>query len=623
MPSCARCSTSSRERIGRARGGDPAGDGRARPQRRQERDHRDPPGSRRRRGRAVGRRPVPDAHPLRRAARLQGRAAGDRRGQLHVRDQGRRGLLGVQVRGRHAPRPARPRDRVPGPDPHLDRDRRRAARGRGGGGGDRRQRPADRRLPVLGPGRPVGQHDRLGGPDHPQAVRASSSRCRTRSPSCRTASARCGCCARASTSGRSPSSRPRSPPRAWRRSARASAPRRSAPTTTASAGSRTTGSTCSSHNLDGILMGELDELTDALQDDEKRRRLEEHGRLSSRRSSLGDAVSRRASTLAAAGVRLAPAGCRAAARRRARASMRARLVLDAGRAADRRQRGALRGAARPAGRRASRSPTSSGASRSGGSTLAVDARVLIPRPETELLVEVAAGAAGGLRALPDVGTGSGAVALALKRRAARPDVRGIDVSEDALAVARANARAARARGACARRSRPARRRSAYDAVLANLPYVADGAALAPEIARYEPAGALFAGADGLDLIRRLVRSGRSRPRSSWCSRSRSGSTRPMRSPTCWRDAGFGEVERSARSGRVRAGGRRAPMSGRRGCGRSSGASRGGGVALFPSDTVYGLACSPEDPVAVERLYASSAGGRQALGGDVLRPRRSL
>jgi release factor glutamine methyltransferase len=133
--------------------------------------------------------------------------------------------------------------------------------------------------------------------------------------------------------------------------------------------------------------------------------------------------------------------------------------------------------------------------------LAVDPRVLIPRPETELLVELGLGLAGGARVV-DVGTGSGAVALALA--AERPDlsVVGIDVSEDAVAVARSN-------GArlglpvdfvCADLLDAGR----YDAVLANLPYVAAGSRLAPEIAQYEPAGALFAGRDGLDLVRRLV-----------------------------------------------------------------------------------------------------------------------
>lgn len=136
--------------------------------------------------------------------------------------------------------------------------------------------------------------------------------------------------------------------------------------------------------------------------------------------------------------------------------------------------------------------------------LAVDARVLVPRPETELLVEVGLALAAGARVV-DVGTGSGAVALALKDERSDLSVVGTDVSAGALAVARANA----ARlglavdfeqgdllagvGEC-------------DAVLSNPPYVRDAerAVLAPEIVRHEPAGALFAGADGLDVIRRLV-----------------------------------------------------------------------------------------------------------------------
>jgi release factor glutamine methyltransferase len=136
--------------------------------------------------------------------------------------------------------------------------------------------------------------------------------------------------------------------------------------------------------------------------------------------------------------------------------------------------------------------------------LAVDRRVLIPRPETELLVEVGLSLPSGARVV-DVGTGSGAVALALKDE--RPDlvVRGVDVSVDAVDVARANAVATDlsvefAVGDLLEGLSVA----AGDAVLANLPYVADGADLSPEIARYEPPGALFAGADGLDVVRRLV-----------------------------------------------------------------------------------------------------------------------
>lgn len=135
-------------------------------------------------------------------------------------------------------------------------------------------------------------------------------------------------------------------------------------------------------------------------------------------------------------------------------------------------------------------------------SLLVDRRVLIPRPETELLVEVGLGLPAGARVV-DVGTGSGAVALALKDE--RPDlvVQGVDVSAGAVDVARANAVSlgldvAFAVGDLLDGV------TGVDAVLANLPYVAPGASLPPEITRYEPPGALFAGADGLDVIRRLV-----------------------------------------------------------------------------------------------------------------------
>jgi release factor glutamine methyltransferase len=134
-------------------------------------------------------------------------------------------------------------------------------------------------------------------------------------------------------------------------------------------------------------------------------------------------------------------------------------------------------------------------------TLTVDRRVLIPRPETELLVEVGLELAPGA-VVVDVGTGSGAVALALKHE--RPDllVRGTDVSVDALAVARGNA------GRLGLEVKFAQADlldgAPCDAVLANLPYVPEATVLAPEIAVFEPPGALFAGADGLVLVRRLI-----------------------------------------------------------------------------------------------------------------------
>lgn len=139
--------------------------------------------------------------------------------------------------------------------------------------------------------------------------------------------------------------------------------------------------------------------------------------------------------------------------------------------------------------------------------LMVDPRVLIPRPETELLVEVAlARLPRGTRVL-DVGTGSGAIALALADE--RPDltVTGSDVSEDALVVARANAaRLGLDRVEWLQADLLDGVPDDFNAILSNPPYVteADRASLAPEILRHEPAGALFAGQDGLDCIRTLI-----------------------------------------------------------------------------------------------------------------------
>jgi release factor glutamine methyltransferase len=136
--------------------------------------------------------------------------------------------------------------------------------------------------------------------------------------------------------------------------------------------------------------------------------------------------------------------------------------------------------------------------------LAVDPRVLVPRPETELLVEVGLELPAGARVV-DVGTGSGAVALALKHERPDLEVVGTDVSADALAVARANAERLRLDVELLHGDLLAGV-DGVDAVLSNPPYVAERerAALAPEIVRHEPPGALFAGADGLDVIRRLV-----------------------------------------------------------------------------------------------------------------------
>ncbi|MDQ5834756.1 MAG: peptide chain release factor N(5)-glutamine methyltransferase, partial [Actinomycetota bacterium] len=135
--------------------------------------------------------------------------------------------------------------------------------------------------------------------------------------------------------------------------------------------------------------------------------------------------------------------------------------------------------------------------------LQVDRRVLIPRPETELLVEVALSLPPGAR-VHDAGTGSGAVALALIDE--RPDlvVSASDASLSAVEVARANAAWLALRlDVVVARGLP---RGYEGMVLANLPYVREDewALLQPEIVRFEPREALVSGVDGLDAIRELV-----------------------------------------------------------------------------------------------------------------------
>jgi release factor glutamine methyltransferase len=132
--------------------------------------------------------------------------------------------------------------------------------------------------------------------------------------------------------------------------------------------------------------------------------------------------------------------------------------------------------------------------------LLVDHRVLIPRPETELLVELAD---DGQRVL-DIGTGCGAVALAIAQERSGVTVTGIDSSPGAVEVARANARALGLEVEFMIADLVVG--GPYDLVVSNPPYVRDSdwPSLAPEITLYEPEEALLGGPDGLDVIRRLV-----------------------------------------------------------------------------------------------------------------------
>jgi release factor glutamine methyltransferase len=138
-----------------------------------------------------------------------------------------------------------------------------------------------------------------------------------------------------------------------------------------------------------------------------------------------------------------------------------------------------------------------------GLWLAVNPAVLIPRPETELLVELAR-ARNPARAL-DLGTGCGAIALALKRQLPRAEVVAVEASAAALAVARKNAASLNleidlrhGRGFAPVAG------ERFDVVVSNPPYVAEGDPHLAQLA-FEPAEALIGGPDGLGVIREIVR----------------------------------------------------------------------------------------------------------------------
>ena len=162
-------------------------------------------------------------------------------------------------------------------------------------------------------------------------------------------------------------------------------------------------------------------------------------------------------------------------------------------------------------------------------TLHVSPAVLIPRPETEFLVEAVLAEldpASHFQIL-DVGPGSGAIAIALAHHLPNAHVTATDISSAALAIASSNAArhhlSSRIRfveadlldfsnlfilseGAAAEVEGPAPPLSAFDAIVSNPPYVpaADRATLHPQVRDFEPAAALFAGPDGLEIYRRLI-----------------------------------------------------------------------------------------------------------------------
>lgn len=150
-----------------------------------------------------------------------------------------------------------------------------------------------------------------------------------------------------------------------------------------------------------------------------------------------------------------------------------------------------------------------------GLDLAVTPDVLIPRPETELLVEEALRAVSGIAApvLADVGTGSGCIAVAIASERPAATVYALDISAPALALARSNA----TRHGVRDRIRFIRAdlletfsgpsTEGFDVIVSNPPYIPeqDVDGLQPEVARNEPRVALAAGPDGLAFYRRLLR----------------------------------------------------------------------------------------------------------------------
>lgn len=143
-------------------------------------------------------------------------------------------------------------------------------------------------------------------------------------------------------------------------------------------------------------------------------------------------------------------------------------------------------------------------------TIQVAPGVLVPRPETELLIESALEYCDRHRPMriADVGTGTGCVAIALAREFTRASIAATDISADALRIARRNI----AHHELSRRIRCVQadllpvRPASFDLIVANPPYIpaADAPLLQPEVRDFEPPGALFAGEDGLRIVRRLV-----------------------------------------------------------------------------------------------------------------------
>lgn len=139
-----------------------------------------------------------------------------------------------------------------------------------------------------------------------------------------------------------------------------------------------------------------------------------------------------------------------------------------------------------------------------GRRFRVNPHVLIPRQETELIIERALTLAGRSRCVLDLGTGSGCLAITLALEFPAWTVCGVDASAGALAVAARNAEELGASVTWVQSDWGAAVAGPFDLIVSNPPYIGRGESLPPEVVDHEPALALFAGDDGLAAYRRIA-----------------------------------------------------------------------------------------------------------------------
>ena len=473
-------------------------------------------GAGRRGGGPVGRRPLPDALQVRRAPRLQDRAARRRRRQVHVRDQGRRRLLASS--SSRAARTASSACRRPSPRAASTRRTATVAvlpEAEDVDVHDRPQRPRGRRLPLVRARRPVRQHDRLGRADHAQAERRRGLDAGREEPAAepREGDARAARAALRARARRAAGRAGRRPPLAGRHRR----PRREDPHLQLPASGRVTDHRVklTVHDLDRVLEGELDEFTAALEADEKRRRLEAQaaaGVSRSPASPVRDALDSARIAIAARRVATRRASTPSCCSRTRSASTARALIMDP----DRGRRG-------PGGPHASRTSSGAGASAASRSPTCSARRAFATSTCTSTRACSSRGPRPSCSSRSALDAAAGRARASTSARAAARSRWRSSTSGPDLLVTGSDASAGRARGRARERAsasaststfvagRPARRPRRRLGRRPRQPAVRrrgrrrDAAARARATSR---AGRCSRGADGLDVIRRLVAAGR-------------------------------------------------------------------------------------------------------------------